>query len=66
MRAKFVPASGAASRMFKSLIGYMHGCEGNRDDIAEDGQRLDVLLETGDHATILKYILSDTGLNYAN
>ncbi len=91
---KFVPASGAASRMFKSLIGYMHGCEGNRDDIADDvktfgekfigsitqfafyrqlkdvlaenGQRLDALLEAGDHATILKYILTDAGLNYAN
>ncbi len=91
---KFVPASGAASRMFKSLIGYMHGCQDNKNDIADDVRdfgekfinslkqfafygelkdalakddlRLDALLETEDHATILKYVLTEAGLNYAN
>lgn len=90
---KFTPASGAASRMFKDLLGYMNAClekDGGVSDgvltfgrhffdhldkfpfhdalaacIEDKGQSLDALLEEGDHGTVLQYMLTEKGLNYA-
>lgn len=91
---KFVPASGAASRMFKSLIGYMVSTGSANEEVDEagqnfgstfidslgkfafyeelstvlkrDGLELSQLVNNGGHATILQYVLTGKGLNYAN
>jgi hypothetical protein len=83
---KFVPASGAASRMFKQLFGFIDKCADDRsviyflthlNEIAffkELNQSLikmhrkgvDQLLAEKENALIIKGILSEKGLNYAN
>ncbi len=99
---KFVPASGAATRMFKNLLA-LHNRKGavtesklteqleeeGDDDamfglhfihrlkrfafyphlqeaMAEDGHDSDELLDDGDYSLILKYLLTEKGLNYQN
>jgi hypothetical protein len=82
---KFVPASGAASRMFKEWYRYLSEGgfpEKTQEDafisdlkrhcffpdlraiIASHRQDLDRLIKKQDGATILKYILTEDGLNY--
>jgi len=83
---KMVPASGAASRMFKSLFAYMEDKNASPDKevtqfieqledfafypalkkvIAHDEYDLDQLLVDGNYRTVIKYLLTDQGLNYA-
>lgn len=94
---KFVPASGAASRMFSHLFAYREKYTGSATDIAEynhtdsfgsapyflknikrfaffqslqnlmqrDGLSLENCLETHDFNTVLDYVLTEKGLNYA-
>ena len=83
---KFVPASGAASRMFSKWYQYLH--RGSCDDgqgganaflgdlkryaffgdleaaVAGKGYDLDDLVEMCDAVTILRFILTEEGLNY--
>lgn len=82
---KFVPASGAASRMFKEWYrwldegGFSEKAPGDafagdlkrycfisdlRALFAAQQRDLDELIDKKDHATILKGILTDAGLNY--
>lgn len=85
---KFVPASGAASRMFKELFAALadfqeQGTSHNegfrtfaenlqqfafvdqlRHVMAADGKDLDVLVDVGDWAPVLRYLLTHDGLNY--
>ncbi|AWW32554.1 DUF4301 domain-containing protein [Echinicola strongylocentroti] len=84
---KFVPASGAATRMFKNLFAYLESedqsLEANpfvktfisnlssfafykdlKEKLSEKGKSIDVLLDSGDYATIITYLLSDEGLGY--
>lgn len=83
---KMVPASGAASRMFKGLQAYA-GSEHPRltDDISDfverirdfaffplladklekAGHDIDKLLEKREYKTIIRFLLSEEGLNYA-
>ncbi|MDQ1333872.1 MAG: hypothetical protein QG552_822 [Thermodesulfobacteriota bacterium] len=98
---KFVPASGAASRMFKVLLRYFHQdgeitrsavlkerSSGSSDAdqflvfaeglknfaffrdlqsmMADNGLSLDALLEEGRFRDILRFLLTDEGLNYAD
>jgi hypothetical protein len=91
---KFVPASGAASRMFKNLFEFSaFGSEQEQNEVlkkeisvqsfinrlhdfafypelveklAKDGHSIDQLLTEHDYRTIINYLLSETGLNYAN
>lgn len=95
---KFVPASGAASRMFKHLLTFMKDFSGSADEIAaleaeedfnsvgyffknlkkfafyealktallKDKLVLDEMLKQKDYKTILEYLLTEKGLNYAN
>ena len=87
---KFVPASGAATRMFKGLIAawnrsdktdlssdrsvaalidkieYLACYEGLVKVMARDGLNCRGMIETGGHAAVLEYLLTDKGLNYAN
>ncbi len=98
---KFVPASGAASRMFKTLLRIKNQekdiimetiTKGDKADQAGDqeifefmnstkkfaffedlkfvmsksGLDIDTLLERGQFADIIRFLLSDSGLNYAN
>jgi len=95
---KFVPASGAASRMFKHLLTFMKDFSGSADEIAaleaeedfnsvgyffknlkkfafyealktallKDKLVLDKMLKQKDYKTILEYLLTEKGLNYAN
>ncbi len=97
---KFVPASGAASRMFQSLLALnmrpdltpqsvaQAAASGDRDChqfhqfltkldhfafapalrcvMARDGLSLDETLTTGRYYELLTYLLTPTGLNYAN
>ena len=77
---KFVPASGAATRMFKSLFAAM---DGKSDKAADDFfARLSEFafynalktimtnagfaIETADRPTILRYLLTTDGLDYGN
>lgn len=94
---KFVPASGAASRMFKALVSYLNEC-GNtnahqQNQILEDnpdvqtffnqlsrfafyddlnqviekqGVSMSQLIEQGDYAQVLRYLLKPVGLGYEN
>lgn len=77
---KFVPASGAATRMFKSLFAAMDGKSDKSVDavfdrltdfafyddlkaaMAANGQNID----TADRQTILRFLLTDEGLDYGN
>ncbi|RFS16386.1 DUF4301 family protein [Emticicia sp. C21] len=73
---KFVPASGAATRMFKSLFSAKD--EGKLDkSVNEFLERLkdfafyDTLVkaigaESGDYQTVLEYLLTDKGLDYGS
>jgi len=98
---KFVPASGAASRMFKVLLRYYHrggeitrpavsreASAGSRDAeqflvfadglknfafyrdlepvLADNGLSVDSLLEQGRFRDILRFLLTDEGLDYAD
>jgi len=98
---KFVPASGAASRMFKVPLRYFHrndevlrsevsrdASSGNTDAkqfltfagglrrfaffqdlatvMAENGLSMDSFLEQGRFRDILRFLLTDDGLDYAN
>lgn len=84
---KMVPASGAASRMFKDLFTYM---ESEHDEmssevlkfingiedfafyttlkqvLAEDDYNLEQLIAEGQYKTIIKYMLTGIGLDYAS
>jgi hypothetical protein len=90
---KFVPASGAATMMFKSLQAYMNSCDNGESQvpesvlkygrkfihslkrfafydaleevIARDDLNLTELLESGRYSLILKFVLTEKGLNYA-
>ncbi|TAE31489.1 MAG: DUF4301 family protein [Cytophagales bacterium] len=77
---KFVPASGAATRMFKSLFAALDGKNDKSVDeffaritefafyddlkaaMAEKGD----IIETADRQTVLRYLLTDEGLDYGN
>lgn len=71
---KFVPASGAASRMFKSLFSALE--EGKSDkSVAQFFEKLDQFAfakdlknkaNSTDENTILKALLTDSGLGYGN
>jgi hypothetical protein len=92
---KFVPASGAASRMFKDLFAFMEKYDSNsiafsneelenpnsvayffkhirefafypdlQKTIMQAGFDIDQLLLQNDYHTILRYLLTDKGLNY--
>ena len=94
---KFVPASGAASRMFKDLFEFREALmQGESLDtilgdehysaarafvngltkfaffpflkkvLKDDGIEVEALIEKGQFITILDYVLTDKGLNYAN
>ena len=85
---KFVPASGAASRMFRDLHSYgdsdtaeptvksvTHFFEhlnefaffpALKKKITEDGQNVAELLRKKDYFTLIDYLLTEKGLNYAN
>jgi len=82
---KFVPASGAASRMFKSLFSFLENGEiaeevkkfadGLSDFafyndlkiiISENGEDIETLIKENKYDTIIKYLLTETGLNYGN
>lgn len=91
---KFVPASGAASRMFKALFSFMSDYDGaNRASFEADsknpvnyffkylkdfafygaleaslpkGETLDALTHKGMYDKILRYVLTEDGLNYGN
>jgi hypothetical protein len=94
---KFVPASGAASRMFKDLFTFMDQYPGSCPDFTAEEKNnpnsiayclehlkdfafypdlvknlkdneldIDNLIRERDFVTILKYLLSDSGLNYGS
>jgi uncharacterized protein DUF4301 len=84
---KFVPASGAASRMFKPLLSYLAaGARGEPPAevrtffdslprfafygdlaaaMARDGRDLEAARAAGDHAAVLRHLLTSAGLDYA-
>ena len=84
---KFVPASGAASRMFKDLHAYRNGDTATpteksvsfffehlpefaffqtlKQKIAKDGLNIAELLQNKDFCTLIDYVLTEKGLNYA-
>ena len=84
---KFVPASGAASRMFKDLHSFREGDTSEstaksitcffehlnefaffhalKKKIAKNGLNLSELVEKKDYFTIIDYLLTEKGLNYA-
>ncbi len=84
---KMVPASGAASRMFKDLFAYMNSDEENMPAevetfinriadfafypalskvLAHDDYSIDELLAEGEYKTVIRYLLTDAGLDYAS
>lgn len=84
---KFVPASGAASRMFKDLYRFLDGEEPSASVqevldhlpefafydalnracmLGEGGKTVTKLLERGETRIVIKYLLTEVGLNYAN
>lgn len=95
---KFVPASGAATRMFKNLFEFQRSVQEKSPEIEQlmanrdfnsvhhfienirkfafydelksmlqaDGFDLDQLISAKDYYTIIEYVLSDKGLNYAS
>lgn len=85
--SKMVPASGAASRMFKSLHAFMDDIDKEADKeilefinriedfafteelgkvIADNGHSLQSLVTQKKYRTIIRYLLTNTGLNYAS
>lgn len=73
---KLVPASGAASRMFKALLEDLHDCPAepsaevrkvfdnlHRFAFFED---LEAVLQQGDRRAVLEYLLTGKGLGYAD
>lgn len=94
--SKFVPASGAASRMFKDLFEFLEKYDGSeaakesfeadksfytpfnfiqalkdfafyndlKDALANDGLDINSLMAEAKYDTIIKYLLTDIGLNY--
>ncbi|GAB3037075.1 DUF4301 family protein [Spirosoma pulveris] len=81
---KFVPASGAATRMFKSLFAGLDGkfdksvdevfaritdfafYEDLKAAMAAKGQDLDKAVAENDRVTVLKFILTENGLDYGS
>ncbi|MEN8225421.1 MAG: DUF4301 family protein [Bacteroidota bacterium] len=84
---KMVPASGAASRMFKKLFAFLEDEEAGADPeikqfleqiedfafypalkkvLADDDYDIEQLLAEGDYKTVIRYLLSGTGLDYAS
>jgi len=81
---KFVPASGAATRMFKSLFAALDGKSDKSTDevvarltdfafyndlketMATKGADLDATLAANDRATILRFLLTEDGLDYGS
>lgn len=84
---KMVPASGAASRMFKNLFAYMESEQEEADQevkqfiekiedfafytalknkLADDDYDIVQLIKSGDHKTVIRYLLTEDGLNYAS
>ncbi len=81
---KFVPASGAATRMFKSLFSALDGkFDKSVDEVfarltdfafyddlkaamAAKGQDLDKAVAENDRATVLKFLLTEEGLEYGS
>jgi len=84
---KMVPASGAASRMFKSLFSFMESDEQEissevaqfieriedfafysalKEKLAEDDYSIEQLLADGAYRTVIRYLLTAVGLNYAS
>ena len=77
---KFVPASGAATRMFKSLFAAMDGKSDKSvdaffeqikefafyDDLKSAMAVKEQDITTADHATVLRFLLTDEGLDYGN
>lgn len=86
---KMVPASGAASRMFKELFEFMHSDEDipinekvmkffenlknfafydllNEVTLRSCWKTIPKLIETKEYKSIIKYLLTDEGLNYGN
>jgi hypothetical protein len=82
---KFVPASGAATRMFRDLYAYLDNNEesGETDSfikglpafafydelervMKKDEKDIGTLSGSGDYASIIKGLLDEGGLNYAN
>lgn len=72
---KFVPASGAATRMFKDLFEYLSGDNENAiarkvlngiERFAFYNDLKNVLPDDADEKNIISYIVSDDGLGYGN
>ncbi len=84
---KMVPASGAASRMFKSLFAFIEEEQAEKNQevtqflekiedfafypalqevLAHDEYDLEQLLAEKNYKTVIKYLLTDIGLNYAS
>ncbi|HLL93630.1 MAG TPA: DUF4301 family protein, partial [Spirosoma sp.] len=81
---KFVPASGAATRMFKSLFAALDGKSDKSTDevfarlsdfafyddlkaaMATKGADLDAALAANDRITVLRFLLSEEGLDYGS
>ena len=81
---KFVPASGAATRMFKSLFAALDGKSDKATDevfarltdfafyddlkasMAAKGQDLDKAVAENDRQTVLRFLLTDEGLEYGS
>ena len=72
-RAKFVPASGAASRMFSKFFAYIE--EGKKDNpfpeypnwsIEENQKNIEYYLYKGDYTTVVKAIIGHPGLGLAD
>ncbi|OZI06344.1 NAD metabolism ATPase/kinase [Siphonobacter sp. BAB-5385] len=78
---KFVPASGAATRMFKSLFGFLEGGKSDKsvdqfferlpefafyDDLKAALAKDGLDIETADQQTIAAYFLTGKGLDYGS
>ena len=95
---KFVPASGAASRMFKALFAFMEKYDGSekalkdfegdtsfgslfnffknikkfafyedlKQVISKNGTTLEKLLDGKEYGLVIRYLLTESGLNYGN
>ena len=81
---KFVPASGAATRMFKALFAALDGKSGKSTDevfarltdfafyddlkavMSAKGADFDAALMANDRATVLRFLLTEDGLDYGS
>ncbi|MFC0185126.1 protein of unknown function [Pseudarcicella hirudinis] len=72
---KFVPASGAATRMFKALFGFLENGKSDKStdqfferltDFAFFNDLSALLPQNADHKTIADYFLTEKGLDYGN